>query len=290
MKIIQHTILALFIAGLLLQIGCSPSNPSFVIALKPDKDPEKMIQERKTLATYLAPLLKQPVEIIVPLSSAVIMEGFTNKTIDLAYLSSTEMCKAIDLKIAKILLVGEIKGETSYSSYWLTLKEKPYTQIQELKGMKVAFSSKTSTSGFIMPYQDLIQRSLITPKEDPENFFGKSNVWYGTGYVSAVERVLSGEAEAAAVSDYVFDQNKHLSEEQKQKLKVFQKQGPVPTHTIAIRSSLSDADQKRILEVIETLNNPENEELRNKVFTSKLVRTNSDLHLKSIREALQNIP
>ncbi len=290
MKIFKNALSTLFLGCLLFQIGCGPANRSLVIALKPDKDPEKMIQERKTVAAYLTPLLKRPVEIIVPLSSAVIMEGFTNKTIDLAYLSSTEMCKAIDLKIATVLLVGELNGKTSYSSYWLTLKEKPYIQIQDLAGKKVAFSSKTSTSGYIIPYQDLIQRGLITQKEDPEKFFGKSNAWYGTGYVSAVERVLSGDAEAAAVSDYVFDQNKHLSEAQKQSLKILQKQGPVPTHTIAIRSSLSEADQKQILEALETFNNPENEELRNKVFTSKLVRTNPDSHLKSIREALQSLP
>lgn len=71
-----------------------------------------MIQECKTLAAYLTPLLKQPVEIIVPLSSSVIMEGFTNKTIDLAYLSSTEMCKAINSRLRRF-----------YS--WERSKEKP---------------------------------------------------------------------------------------------------------------------------------------------------------------------
>ena len=54
------------------------------------------------------------------------------------------------------------------------------------------------------------------------------HVWFGSGYVSAVERVLSGDAEAAAVSYYVLDKDKHLTVEQRQKLRRLAEQGPCP--------------------------------------------------------------
>jgi phosphonate transport system substrate-binding protein len=256
-----------------------------VVALKPDKDPDQMLQERKTLSDFLSKKLGRPVEVIVPLSSSVIIEGFANGTVDLGYLSATDMVVAQKKNAGQILLAGQIDGRNFYQSYWLALKEKPYSKVEDLKGKPVAFASKTSTSGYLIPVWDLKRKGLLT-KPDPEEFFGAGNLFYGTGYVSAVERVLNGQAEAAAVSYYVLDKDKHLTVEQRAKLKKVAEQGPVPTHVIAIRSSVSEADRDTLRKALETMNEKENEGLRDKLFTSKLVPVNAEEHLRSIREAL----
>lgn len=255
-----------------------------VVALKPDKNPEQMLQERKTLSEFLGKKLGKPVEVIVPLSSAVIIEGFANGTVDLGYLSATDMVNAQKKNAAQILLAGEIDGRNFYQSYWLALKEKPYNKVEDLKGKPIAFASKTSTSGYLIPIYDLKQKGLLTTP-DPEEFFGKGNLFYGTGYVSAVERVLNGQAEAAAVSYYVLDKDKHLTVEQRRNLKKVAEQGPVPTHVIAIRSNIPEADRQTLRKALETMNDEENTELRDKVFTSKLVEVDADAHLQVIREA-----
>ncbi len=256
-----------------------------VIALKPDKNPEQMLQERKTLSDFLSQKLAKPVEVIVPLSSSVIIEGFANGTVDLGYLSATDMVVAQKRNAGQILLAGEIDGRNSYQSYWLALKEKPYSKVEDLKGKPVAFASKTSTSGYLIPIYDLKEQGLLK-EPNPEAFFGAGNLFYGTGYVSAVERVLNGQAEAAAVSYYVLDKDKHLTVAQRAKLKKVAEQGPVPTHVIAIRSSISAADRETLRKALETMNEKENVELRDKVFTSKLVEVDPEEHLQAIRKAL----
>ncbi len=261
------------------------SQDKVVVALKPDKDPDQMMQERKTLSEFLSKKLGKPVEVIVPLSSSVIIEGFANGTVDLGYLSATDMVAAQKRKAAEILLAGRIDGQNFYKSYWLALKEKPYNKVEDLKGKRVAFASKTSTSGFLIPMWDLKQKGLLTEPK-PEAFFGEGNLFYGTGYVSAVERVLNGEAEAAAVSYYVLDKDKHLTPEQRAKLKKVAEQGPVPTHVIAVRASIPAADRELLRQALESLNDGANTELRDKVFTSELVAVNPAEHLRSIREAL----
>lgn len=271
------------------QLALAETPPAkIVVALKPDKNPDQMLQERKALADFLTKQLAKPVDVIVPLSSSVIIEGFANGTIDLGYLSATDMIAAQKKNVAKILLAGEIDGNNFYKSYWIALKEKPYTKVEDLKGKPVAFTSKTSTSGFLIPVYDLKKKGLLT-KPDPEEFFGKGNVFYGTGYVSAAERVLNGQAEAAAVSYYVLDQDKHLSAEQRAKLKKVTEQGPVPTHVLAARASLPDADRQALRKALEAMNQPENTQLRDKVFTSKLVDVDEAAHLASIREAMDFI-
>lgn len=256
-----------------------------VIALKPDKNPDQMITERKALETELSKSLNHKVKVIIPTSSAVILQGFANGTIDLGYLSSLDMVNAENAKVADLLLVGRIKGKTSYESIWLVKSDSKYSSVKDLKNKPVAFASRTSTSGYLIPYWNLIKLGLLQEKQDPVTYFGNGNVWYGSGYVTAVQRVLDGTAEAAAVSDYVFDQDKHLTAEQKSKLKVLQRQGPVPSHVIATRKSLS-ADQmseikKALLQFSKT-----NSDLRDKVFSSEVVEENSKNHLASTREAL----
>ena len=284
----MHSFLAAGFAAALLVAPARAAEPltKIVVALKPDKNPEQMLAERKTLATFLQSKLGKPAEVHIPLSSAVILEGFANGTIDVGYLSATDMLNARARKIAAILLAGEIDGKASYQSYWVALKEKPYARVEDLRGKPVAFSSKTSTSGFVIPLYDLHRKGLVSAKGDPEEYFGKGNVWFGTGYVSAIERVLRGEAEAAAVSYYVLDKDKHLSAEQRAKLKKVTEQGPVPTHVLAVRSALTPADREALLAAFGALNDPAHQELRDRLFTSKLVQVKEEEHLRSIGEAM----
>jgi len=258
-----------------------------VVALKPDKNPDAIIKERQSLEVYLSKELGVPVKVIVPMSGAVILEGLANGTVDLAYLASVEMLNARDRGIAEILVGGEIAGQTSYESYWIALAAKPYTSIADLKGKPIAFTSKTSTSGYLIPYGALIKKGLLTAGSDPDNFFGSGNSWYGTGYVSAVERVLQGSAEAAAISDYVMLKDKHLTAEQKGKLKIIDRQGPVPTHVIAIRAAIKGKDRETILAAVTKLNEPANTALRDQVFTSKLIQVDATKHLQNTAEALK---
>jgi phosphonate transport system substrate-binding protein len=269
------------------QIGAASSSTlsKVIVALKPDKDPDAMMAEREQLSRYLSEKIGKPVEVIVPLSAAVILEGLANGSVDLAYLSATDMLNAINNHSASIVLAGEIDGKTFYQSYWVTLKEKPYQSIADLRGKPIAFSGKTSTSGYVIPLWDLRQKKLISDSGNAEEFFGPGNVWFGSGYVSAIERVLNGDAEAAAVSDYVLDRDKHLTAEQRQMVRRLATQGPVPTHVIAIRNGISDEDRMVLRDVLIGMEK-ENPQLRDRVFTSRLVEVDSDAHLGSLPESV----
>ena len=258
-----------------------------VVALKPDKNPELMLQEKQALEAFLTARLGRPAEVVIPLSAATIHEGLANGTIDLGYLGATDMVNAASRKVASILLAGQFAdGRTAYDSYWVVKKDAPYQSIADLRNRPVAFASKTSTSGFIIPVADLRARGLIGEDGNLETFFGRNNLYFGVGYVSAIERVLAGEAEAAAVSYYVLDLDKHLSPEQRAGLRKLQSQGPVPSHVIAVRSSLSDADTALLRQALLKLNDPEHTALRDKLFTTRLVPVGQAEHLAPLADAI----
>lgn len=260
------------------------ASQSWVVALKPDKDPEAMLSERKQLEEYLSKELKGSVKVIVPLSASVIQEGLANGSIDLAYLSGTDMVMARERGTADLFLAAKIDGKTSYESLWLVAKENTAKNIGDLQGKPVAFASRTSTSGFLVPVADLVRSKKLKSKDSPEIYFGKGNVLYGTGYVSAIEKVFQGQAEAAAVSDYVFLKDKHLNAEQKARLRILQKQGPVPTHVLAI-SKKTPTDRRATLEAaLLKMNSGSNAALRDKLFNSELVKVDADKHLRATVE------
>jgi phosphonate transport system substrate-binding protein len=282
-------------ALLLLLVGCGGPDggnraganglESVVVALKPDKDPDAMLEERVALGSWLEGILERPVEVIVPASGAVIEQGLANGTVDLAWVSSTSLARYREAGVAELLVAGEIDGQTSYQSYWVTLQDKPYAAIEDLKGQPICFASPTSTSGYIMPTYDLSRRGLITAASGPEGFFGDGNVLYGTGYVSAIQRVFNGQAEAAAVSDYVMDEDRHLTPAEKARLKVVQAQGPVPTHCMAIRATIDPESVALLRRTVLALNTAD-PELRDRVFGSVLKEVDAEAHLDSIQRAL----
>ncbi|MBT6850056.1 MAG: phosphate/phosphite/phosphonate ABC transporter substrate-binding protein, partial [Opitutae bacterium] len=260
--------------------GTSPdgglSLKQLVIALKANKNPEKMLAEKEALEKYLSEKLARQVKVIIPTSSAAIVESFKNGTLDIGYLSSTDAARNLDDAAASILLIHLKNGNPHYNSIWLSLKNKDYDSIEDLKDKPVAFASHSSTSGFLIPTWDLSKRGLVGPNKALTDYFAQTI--YGTGYVSAVEKVLNGEVEAAAVSDYVYKgDNKYLSDEQKAKLKIVQEQGPVPSHTICYRLSLSAADRDVIRQTLLGMNE-DNPELRDKVFNGELVTVDPEEH------------
>ncbi len=244
-----------------------------------------MLAEKIALESYLGKKLNRPVEVLIPTDSSVVVESFRNGTLDLGYLSSTDAARNLDQNTASILLIHLKNGKPNYQSVWLSLKEKTYQSIADLEGKPVAFASRSSTSGYLVPVWDLARRGFAGPEKSLNDFF--SQTVYGTGYVSAVEKVLSGEVEAAAVSDYVYKgDDKYLSAEQKSRLRIVQEQGPVPSHTLCARATLSKADLSILRDALLSLN-LENPDLRDQVFNGELVEVDELAHLRVTREALE---
>jgi len=266
--------------------GADASAGEIVVAMEPDKDPDAMLADRKALEAYLADATGRRIEAMIPISSVVIFEGLRNGSIDVAYLSATAAAKLFESDVVDILLAELIDGEPHYPSYWITLKDAPYQSVADLEGEPIAFSSRTSTSGFLIPVWDLYRQGLIDLEGGPEGFFGEGNVHYGVGYVSAAERVLDGSAEAAAVSYYVLDKDKHLSAEQRDRLRMLDSQGPVPSHVVVVRRGLDDAAKGEIREALLAMNR-DAVALRDRIFGAELAPAEAEAHLSTMREALE---
>lgn len=263
------------------------------IALKPNKNIQAQRVDEKSLGQALEKVIGIPVNISTPNNKTIIEAGLANKTIDVGYVSSSDAISFADNEVAEVLVAGQHESVDAqgnkykgpyYFSVWLTLKDRPYKSIADLKGKKIAFSSRTSTSGYLIPCWDLIKKGIIPEGGSLKDFFGENNIFFGTGYVSAVEQVLEGKAEAAAVSYYVYEKDKHLERVQREKLKVIQRQGPVASHTFCARMSLNSSDRNIIKDALIQIVEDE-PELSQSLFGGTLTSVNASEHLKAPRNA-----
>jgi phosphonate transport system substrate-binding protein len=255
-----------------------------IVALKATDHPEKLLGVKDELENILSEKMKRVVEITIPTSSASVTESFRTGKIDIGYLSPTDAARNLELGAASALLARTENGKPHYKSIWVCKKEKEYSSVADLKGKPVAFASRSSEPGYLIPAWDLANRKLIGPGVALTDYFAQ--VLYCNGDASAAGKVLSGEAEAAAIAGYALQGGAEaLSEGQQTQLKIFQEQGPVATDVLCVRSSLSLADRKLLEEAFLSMN-AENPELCNRAFRGKLEVVDEREHLKVILDAI----
>jgi phosphonate transport system substrate-binding protein len=154
-----------------------------------------------------------------------------------------------------------------------------------LKGKKIAFTSPTSGSGFIFPVGALVKNGLVPNRDRLTGFFGQ--VAYGGDYSKALQAVLRGQADVAAVSEYALAEP-YVTPAESKKLRVLYSIAGVPAHGVSISNSVSPADRQQLIAAMLQLNQAKNNKLLQNLYNStKLVEVNGDSHLQPMRDSMK---
>lgn len=297
-----HPLFALLAAGLLMS-ACKEKTPpattttatqtngaaadeaeavELTFAFQPQENPEGLMPNAEKLADFVSEQTGYDVEVFVPSSYAAVVEAMRGGKAQVAYFSAWPYLKAHHAADADLLLVEERDGKTSYTSQWYVKKDSGIESLADLRGKKIAFTSPTSTSGFLFPYAKLIQDGVLKEGETLEKAFDE--VSFAGGYEAALKSVASGRVDAAAASDYAPD--KYLTAEERESLKVLSQQGPVPTHGFAVRSDMKPEVREKVKAALLALNKAENKELLSSVYGAEaLVERSHGDHVAALQEA-----
>jgi phosphonate transport system substrate-binding protein len=161
----------------------------------------------------------------------------------------------------------------------------PQKNVEQLRGKRMAFTSRSSGSGFIFPVSELVGRKLVDGPDRLDQFFGQ--VIYGDGYSSALQAVLREQADVAVVSEYAL-LPPWITEEEGKKLRVLHSVSEVPAHGISIDDSVPADVREKLITAFLKFNEPQNNELFRSLYNStQLVKVEHETHLASMRTALQ---
>jgi phosphonate transport system substrate-binding protein len=284
--------LAGLLAGTVLvaSAGCNSSGSSSVTIVFPSRsDSTDLQQKADAVAKILSKESGLDIKAKVSDETAAV-ESLNANQADIAFLGSRGALKAEKLTKAKMYL-AEVRpaysGGQTYNSIFVVPKDSKLTDLKSLKGKRMAFTSPTSGSGFIFPVSQLVSEKLVPNKEKLDQFFDK--VSYGGNYGKALQSVLRGQADAAAVSEYAMSPP-HITEAESKKLKVIHKIGGVPAHGVVIDDDVSEPVREKVINALLKLNSGSNNELLKSLYNStELVKVDHEKHLAPMSKALASI-
>ncbi len=250
-----------------LPAGCSRSDSErldpVVFVFQRQKEPDAIRDQAAQLAAHLEEKLGRPVRTHVPQEYSATVQALVSKQADVAWLSAIPFLLAKRDGGAELLLAerrmdrnGELR--TNYDSVFVVPADSPLRDLDDLlnhaRELRVCFTSRTSTSGFVMPYSRLVDEGLLSAGDDVRSVF--QQVTFGGSYTAALEQVLEGRADVACVSAYTVEGERadlYLPADKRAGLRVLARTPSVPTHLVCVRGDLDpelrDAIRRALLEI-----------------------------------------
>jgi phosphonate transport system substrate-binding protein len=235
--------------------AADPKRP-LIFAFQPQKDPSAISKAADDMSAGLGKRLGREVRILVPLAYSATVQALVSQRADVAWLSSLPFLLARRDGGAKLIL-AEVRTDprgrarTDYDSVFVVPANSPLKDFADLKraakGLRMVFTSNTSTSGYVFPYDRMIAEGMLKRAQPPEQAFRSAD--YAGGYTQALEQLLNGRGDVCAVSDYTVEGPKravYLPEDKQAKLRILARTPGVPTHCVAVSSGLAPAEVRAV--------------------------------------------
>ncbi len=264
------------------------------VAFASRKESTDLEQKAKAVGEFLSKEVGMPVDTVIGDDTAAV-EALNADRADVAFLSSRPALKAEELTGARMALAEvrkDYSGGHTYNSVLVVKEDSPLESkgtpketLAQLKDKKMAFASRTSGSGFIMPTGELVNQGFVDGPDRLENFF--SEVTYGDGYGSALQAVLRDQADVAAVSEYAL-KAPYITEEEAKQLRVLHQIPGVPAHGIVIDDDVPAETREKLVNAMMKLNEPANNQMFTALYNStELVKVDHEAHLAPMRDAMK---
>lgn len=214
-----------------LRIGVLPTQ-SF-------KEQQRMI---KPLEKYLEKSLETEVNFQIAADYKQVVEWLVDGKIDMAYVAAVSYLEALSEGAEIEPLVASIDKYTGRPWYRAAIVVKVDSNIKtlkQLKGKRVAFVNKSSTSGYLMPFSALNELG-INPKRE-----FKQVIYPGT-HAKTLEALKNGDIDAAATNIPYYLKQQKIGKLKPEEFRVIWKSAPIPPSLIVVSKKLSADSIKKL--------------------------------------------
>ena len=154
-----------------------------------------------------------------------------------AYLEAARESKIEALAVG----VPKGKGSPNYQSLFIARSESPIRSLAEVKNKRIAVSDRYSTSGYIVPKQELAEVGINL---DNDNEF--QEIVRVSNHDEAIRAVIEGQADVAAVSSVNLEENVRKGHASPDRFRVIHRSQNIPGAPLVYAKSL-DAATKDLL-------------------------------------------
>jgi phosphonate transport system substrate-binding protein len=285
------------LSAVLFTAACAPKDSSapLVLGFLPSAQADSVLPNAKALGDFLSEQIGRPVEVVVPSTYEPLIEGFRFNRVDVAFLDGGPAWIAHKRTGAEVILAEVTKGETFYWAEAFAKIGSGITSIDQLPGKRLAFTSRTGSSGFLMPIGTLIAEGrLVVDGEGLDALEQALQKTYALtidagGYQPALKAVLDGRADVAFGGHTVPE--RFLSPEEHQQIASIHRFGKIPSHAILVSNTMDDRTVQRVKEAFLQLNDPAYLPLLRAVYgVDGVVEATTEGHLGDFGRALTALP
>lgn len=179
-------------------VKLAPSSEVIRVTGIPDENPTALARKYSLMTEFLAKKLGAKVEYIPLIDYGAAVQALSAGKVDFAWLGGFTFVQARVMAGAEPLVQRDIDRE--FKSVFIANTASRITKVEEVKGRKFAFGSKSSTSGSLMPRHFLMTEFKIDPDKD---FDGQP--LYSGAHDATVKLVESGKIDAGTLNIEVWD-------------------------------------------------------------------------------------
>jgi phosphonate transport system substrate-binding protein len=273
-----------------LQASAAPTScedPSPLrFSLVPRTDLAKLLDEYRPLLSLMEGTLGRKVIVIHPSSYGAVVEGLVAGTIDVASMgpASYSIARNRDPSIVPFV-TWTMQGGTFvkagahfYHSLLITRSARNFKEVTALKGLSVSLTDPASTSGAVIPREEL--RTLTGMRL--EEFFGQ--VTYSGSHDRSIESVKKGYTDAAFVASEHLDDAIRQNRIDARELRVIWQSSPIPHDPFVYRGKLCQPLRDKIRQIFLT-DSPEIRKLLTNLKADRFVPV-TEMDFRQLQELL----
>ena len=152
------------------------------------------IEEKAPLRDYLAKAVGAKVDLIIPTNYNATVEALGNGSLDFAYLGALTYVKAHERYNVTPLV--QRSADKNFHSLFITQSGSAIHKLQDCKGKRFAFGDINSTSGHLIPFDEL-RKAGINADDDMQ-------VRYTGSHAATAKAVEGGASDAGALDETVY--------------------------------------------------------------------------------------
>jgi phosphonate transport system substrate-binding protein len=248
-RLLKFAIGAALAVGLAAPAHAADSNPDTLkVALLPDENASELIKRNQPLKDYLEKELGKKIQLIVTTDYSSMIEAMRFGRIDLAYFGPLSYVLAKSKADIEPFAAMVSDGKPTYRSVVIANANANVNSLSDIKGKKVAFGDRASTSSHLIPKTLMAEAGVVHDRDYQQHFVGSHD--------SVAVNVANGNAEVGGLSEVIWKALLERKLVDASKVKVIAYSKEYPQYPWTMRSDLKPELKDKIRATFVNLKDP----------------------------------
>jgi phosphonate transport system substrate-binding protein len=252
---------------------------SVKVGMVPDAGATQVsIEEKAPLRDYLAKATGTKVDLIIPTNYNATVEALGNGSLDFAYLGALTYVKAHDRY--GVLPLVQRSADKNFHSLFITQAGAAIQKLADCKGKRFAFGDINSTSGHLIPFDEL-KKAGIDADQDMQ-------IRYTGSHAATVKAVEGGAADAGALDETVYHSMISEGKVDGSKVRIFLTSPPFVDYVWVARKDAGQAQREGFAKAFLSLKEGKDDAILNILRGKDFVRVD-DAEYANIRKIARDL-